>query len=219
MLDQPIDGGDGGVGLAAAGGHLDQGAGPVGGEGALQVAHRLDLRGPQAGGDQRRQRAQPGAERVGLLGPPGQRLRAVEGEHAAGARVGVAHVGEEGLDAGGLIQEGQGRVPGVGLEQRRQPGAVFRRLRFDAAQGRADRLGLDDADGAAVDEEHVVGEAGGEGELADGDAAGCAQVGRVAVLDGPARGSELPVDVPAGFLLGFHRALPVYRTAEADECR
>src|SRR2546425_375955 len=41
---------DGGVGLAAAGGHLDEGAAFVGGEGFFEVADGFDLRGPKIGG-------------------------------------------------------------------------------------------------------------------------------------------------------------------------
>jgi hypothetical protein len=48
-LDQPVDEADGGEGLAAAGGHLDQGARLVGLQAVLQVADGDDLRGPQAG--------------------------------------------------------------------------------------------------------------------------------------------------------------------------
>src|SRR5205823_9745425 len=46
-LDEAVNEVDGGVGLAAAGGHLDDGAAFVGGEGALEVADGFDLRGPQ----------------------------------------------------------------------------------------------------------------------------------------------------------------------------
>ncbi len=46
-LDEAVNEVDGSVGLAAAGGHLDEGAAFVGGEGALEVANSFDLRGPQ----------------------------------------------------------------------------------------------------------------------------------------------------------------------------
>ena len=46
-LDQPVDEVDGGEGLAAAGGHLDQARGVVGGERLLEVADGFDLRGPE----------------------------------------------------------------------------------------------------------------------------------------------------------------------------
>src|SRR5436309_3007702 len=48
-LDEAVNGVDGGVGLAAAGGHLDEGAAFVGGERFLQIADGFDLRGPQIG--------------------------------------------------------------------------------------------------------------------------------------------------------------------------
>lgn len=46
-LDEAVNEVDGGVGLAAAGGHLDEGAAFVGGEGFLEVADGFDLRGPE----------------------------------------------------------------------------------------------------------------------------------------------------------------------------
>src|SRR5206468_12643534 len=46
-LDKAVNEVDGGVGLAAAGGHLDEGAAFVGGEGFFEVADRFDLRGPE----------------------------------------------------------------------------------------------------------------------------------------------------------------------------
>src|SRR5207244_2583497 len=46
-LDEAVNEVDGGVGLAAAGGHLDEGAAFVGGDGALEVADGFDLRGPE----------------------------------------------------------------------------------------------------------------------------------------------------------------------------
>ena len=46
-LDEAVDEVDGGVGFAAAGGHLDQGAAFVGGEGFFEVADGFDLRGPE----------------------------------------------------------------------------------------------------------------------------------------------------------------------------
>src|SRR5213078_4210245 len=49
-LDEAVNEVDGGVGLAAAGGHLDEGAAFVGGEGFFEVADRVDLGGPEIGG-------------------------------------------------------------------------------------------------------------------------------------------------------------------------
>src|SRR5438034_7369153 len=49
-LDEAVNEVDGGVSLAAAGSHLDEGAAFVGGERALEVADGFDLRGPEIGG-------------------------------------------------------------------------------------------------------------------------------------------------------------------------
>ena len=51
-LDEPIDEVDGGVGLAAAGGHLDQGAGTVLSQRLFEILDGGDLRGPEAAGAQ-----------------------------------------------------------------------------------------------------------------------------------------------------------------------
>ncbi len=49
-LDEAVNEVDGGVSLATAGGHLDEGATLVGGEGFFEVADGFDLRRPQIGG-------------------------------------------------------------------------------------------------------------------------------------------------------------------------
>src|SRR5204862_3627881 len=46
-LDEAVNEVDGGVGLATAGGHLDEGTAFVGGEGALEIADGFNLRGPE----------------------------------------------------------------------------------------------------------------------------------------------------------------------------
>jgi len=124
----------------------------------------VDLRVPQPVGDERRQVSQSSAERRGFAGPFREGGRLVEGEHAPAAGFGVEAVGEEGFDAGALVEERQRLVPGrrdVG-----QAGAVLFGLKLDAAEGCAGGLGLDGADGFAVHEQQVAGEAGLEGEFA-----------------------------------------------------
>ena len=61
-LNEPVDEVDGGEGLAAASGHLDQGARTVLGQRLFEIRNGGDLRGPEAGGDQRWQRPQTSAE-------------------------------------------------------------------------------------------------------------------------------------------------------------
>src|SRR5437660_1846321 len=48
-LDEAVNEVDGGVGLATAGGHLDEGAAFVGGERFFEIADGFDLRGPEIG--------------------------------------------------------------------------------------------------------------------------------------------------------------------------
>jgi hypothetical protein len=101
-------------------------------------------------------------------GEPNQLFGAVEGEDlpAAGAR--LQGVGELGDGAGGLVSEGQrqaemGQAVGEALQ-------VLPRLGFDAGEGVALGLGLDDAHGLAVGVQEVVGLPALEGKFTDGDA-------------------------------------------------
>ena len=55
VLEEAVDGGDGGEGLAGAGGHLDQGAGLGLGEGGFEVGDGIDLAVAQASGVERGQ--------------------------------------------------------------------------------------------------------------------------------------------------------------------
>jgi hypothetical protein len=120
LVDQAVEGRDGGEGLAGAGGHLDEGAGAAVADALLEVDDGADLGGPHAGGVEGRRATHAaldrgGRLRVGLalaafeLGgePIAEDIRAVEGEDAAGACVGIEAVGEEGLDAGALVEEGE----------------------------------------------------------------------------------------------------------------
>jgi hypothetical protein len=83
-----------------------------------------------------------------LLRPGCQLLGAVECEDVAAARLGVEQVGEAGLDAGALIEEGEG-LDGA-REVVRHPRGIFGGLGLDAGQGGAGLLGLDDTGGLAV---------------------------------------------------------------------
>ena len=80
--------------------------------------------------------------------------------------------------------------------------AVLAGLRLDAAEGRALRLGLDGADGLAIDEQQVVGLAGGQGKLAHRDPDGRAQVSPTPILHFPTGGSQKPVNIGPGSFFG-----------------
>ena len=203
VLDQAIGEGDGSEGLAAAGGHLDQRPRAVLGKGLLQLGDGLDLSSPQAVGDQGRKLLQASAQLLRALYPGAQRLWLVEGEQAAAAGIGIETVGEEGLHAGAFVEEGEGRVVVQG--ELAQAEAVPGRLRLDAAESGALRLGLDGADGLAIHEQQVVGEAGLQGKLAHGNAGGRAQVHLVAALYPPAGGFQQVINALSGLLFGLHQ--------------
>ena len=78
VLDEPVGEGAGGVGLARAGGHLDQRAGLVLGERLFQAGDGFDLAVAHAERDERvcrRHRLQTYPQRVRFGEPRGQRLR------------------------------------------------------------------------------------------------------------------------------------------------
>ncbi len=216
VLDQAIGRGDGGKRLAAPGGHLDEGAGAVLLERALEALDRPALDVPEARRQQLRQVLKPGAEGRGAavqgmpgreLGrgpePLGQRLGPVEVEDRPAAGLGIEAVGEAGLDARALIEEGK-RVPGAG-EMVGHALRVLPRLDLDPRQGGAHLLGLDDARRLAVDVEEVVGEAMSwlQRELADRDTAPSVDIGPGDVLDVPSGRDESGIDRLPGLVLGL----------------
>jgi hypothetical protein len=187
VLDEAVGLGDGGEGLAGTGGHLDECARAVGGEGFFKAGDGVDLALAERGGVQRGELAKAGAEGVGLLDEFKQVLGSVEGKDRPRAGVGVALVAEVGFDAGRLVGEGQGIGPAL-----RDPfhrGGVAGRLLGDGGESGAFFLGFDDAEGLAVDEEDVVGRSAVGLHFPDGDAARGGEIERGDVLDCPARGA------------------------------
>ena len=226
MLEQPVRQGDGGVGLAGAGGHLHEAAvEALLAQAGLDAVDRGDLRGPQRPFVQRRQVADLAAPRRVLLllalEDVRERGRLRDVEDAPRPRFGIVAVGEVGLGAAGLEDE---RQPPV-LRERGEPHlggqslGVPARLPLDARQRGSLGLGLDHPDDALVDVEQVVGAAvaGLQRDLADGDALRGEQVHRLLVLHRPAGVGELPVDEHPGACLGGNatRVLPGTHVREA----
>ena len=96
------------------------------------------------------------AESSGGIDPLGERLGAVEGEHAARARVGIALIAEEGFDAGGFVAEGERALVEASGEEVGQTGCVECGLVCDGGECDAFLFGFDDAYGPAIGEEEVV---------------------------------------------------------------
>ncbi len=192
-LDEPVDERHGGERLAAAGGHLHQRARPVLRERPLQVPYRPYLRGPQPLLDQGRHLPQPLADLLILPRESQQLLRAVEGEDLAAPGVGLEGVGELRERPRALVGEGQRQA--VGRDEVGHPAHVPGRLRLDAPERPALRLGLDHAYRFAVGVEQVVGEAVAplERKLAHRDAACGGDVHLGVVLHGPAARLEVRV--------------------------
>ena len=170
VLDEAVGLGDGGVGLAGAGGHLEQRARAVVGEGFLQLQDRIDLAVAEGCGVQLGEMPEAGTEGIGLLDELDEVLRPVEGKDGARAGVGIALVAEVRLDAGGLVREGQWIRPALG-----DPvlgGGVAGGLLGHAGECGAGFLSLYDAERLAIDEEHIVGGAAKGLHLADSNTTG-----------------------------------------------
>lgn len=224
-LDEAVDEADAGEGFAAAGSHLDQGLGLVGGQGLFQLGDGADLRGPQLVvraaaapfGHQLGHVAHAGqkgagwfADAVALAGgweqgqPLHQQLGAEEGEHAAGVGGGVQAVGEVGFHPGAFPHKGQGAAPGG--QGSGQAFGVAAALQLYAGQGGAFFFGFDHAAGFAVDVEQVVGiaKARVQGKLANRHAHGCMEVGVRNVAHVPACRSQQCINGLPGLRLWRH---------------
>src|SRR5487761_1136682 len=142
-------------------------------------------------------RAEGGSSGFGedLAGPLGQRLRTVESEDATAAGIGVIAVGEPGLAPRRLAYERQ-RIH-QGLAPAGQPVGVSAALALHLHEGRPLGLGLDYAGGLAVEEEQIVDAAVPllQAELPNGHAGPSAHIRLGSVLDDPAGGLQLPVDL------------------------
>ena len=107
VLEQSVDRGDGGVGLARAGGHLNEGARAVVLEGRFEPFDGVHLARSQTGRVQGRQSLQPGAQGGRLRVPFLHRLRSREMKHLPRTRLRVARVGKPRQHAGTFVHERQ----------------------------------------------------------------------------------------------------------------
>ena len=154
VLQQPVDLGDRGEGLAGPRGHLDERAGPVGLQRSLEFGDGLDLALAQAGGVERRERADTCPKRHPCPRMGLERRRAVEGEDLSGSRIRVAPVREPRDLSRALVQKRQ-RL-GIGYPFELGGGVPFRLL-LDGGDPFAPgvRFGFDDADGPPFAEEDI----------------------------------------------------------------
>ena len=203
---------DCGEGLATPGRHLDEGTGPGVDERALQVRDGFVLDGPEFALRQFRHLPKhPAQLRRSQVLEPQQFLGAVEGEDLPAARMGVETIRELGDLSGGFVGERQRTVPCRDLLV--EPLRVALRLDDHPLEGVSDRLRLDDPDRAPLGIEQVVGEPGQvfflllplQPVFPDSHAQPRMDVHGVEVLDIPAAGLELPVDLLTGLLLRRQR--------------
>ncbi|MEJ7811496.1 MAG: hypothetical protein WKG32_13875 [Gemmatimonadaceae bacterium] len=130
--------------------------------------------------------------------PTRECVGAVEGEEVAALGDGVEAVGEAGLDAGALVEEG--KRPDRRGDTGGEPGAVLLALKLHSREGGPRPLCLDDADGLPFRVEQVIGEPVPrlERKLADGDAGPRREIQRGEVLHLPAGLGQGAVDGEAG---------------------
>ncbi len=194
-LEQAIHGGDGGEGFARASGHVHQGAGLVLRQRLLQPGDGADLAIAQvAFGQDGHALGQAAAQGVGLTQPCGERFWLEKMENFPRTWRGVGVVGEADDLAGSLNQKTQ---RGVVLAPFEGCGGIALGLLFGDSDifTRAVFLGLDDAHGITVDEQHVIRRAGIGRVFAHGDTHRCAEVDLLHVLDHPTGLLQLLVDL------------------------
>jgi hypothetical protein len=148
--------------------------------------------------------AKRGSERVllNLADPRRECLGTVKREDLTAAGLRVERVREASLRAGRLVGERQRSFDGA-RHPVRQTIEVLRRLPFDPGERRALRLGLDHADGLAIDEEEIVGSAVRrlEDEFAHRHAGRGSEVYLPCVLNSPAGRLQHLVDLDPGLVL------------------
>jgi hypothetical protein len=139
----------------------------------------------------------------------------VEREHPPGAVVRISHVPKYRLHTRALV--GKMQWCSNPLDVSREPLKVLLRLSIHSAEGRALLLGLDDAYGLPVHEEHVVGEPRLQRKLAQSYATRGRKVQVFRVLDTPTCEFEHPINPMSGKLLGcsqpspkVHPAMPAF---------
>ena len=204
VFDEPVGEAARGVGLARAGGHLDEGARMGGGKGFFQVRDAFDLAGAEV---LHRERMSFGhlreATAQGIWFGKHRRecFRSMEREDAAGTRSGITFVTEKGFDAGGFVKERQ-RTGREGLDEVGQILRVMAGLFSDARQECALFLGFGDPDGVTIHEQEIVTRTGFERHFAQGNAAADGGIELPVILHDPPAGGELRVDLLAGELFG-----------------
>ena len=155
-----------------------------------------------------------GAQRRWLTQPFSQRVGAQKMEKLARARCRVAAIGEADDLAGGLEQKRQRRAVfapfegGAGV-------ALGLALGGDQVGGRIVALGLNHADGSAVDKQHVIRRAAVGRVFAHRHTDARTQIERLQVLQHPAGLRQLRVDGLAGFGLGGHARSPGSKSGAA----
>ena len=186
ILDEPIGEGTGGVGLARARGHLDEGAGFGFCKRFLKTCDGFDLALAHPGGGEGMREGhlgQPVAQGSRLGQPLGQCLGSMKTEHATGTRLRIAFIAEERFDASRFVIE---RKPVGGLEEIGKVLAIMGGLVSHGGERHADFLGFNHANGLAIHQQQVIAAARFQGNFAKSDAAGGAKVNVFVILDDPA---------------------------------
>ena len=175
----------------------------------LQVPNRLELHGPESALPEFRKPAELPSQLLGFQAlEPKQLFGTVKREQLSAPRFGVEPVGELGHLPGGFVGEWKWASPSG--DPLMQSVGVLLGLEDDALQRVTRGLGLDDPDRAPVGVQEIVGEPTPgfsalfplERVLPDGYAEARVDVQVAVVLDVPARGGDLEVDLLAGAFFG-----------------
>ena len=130
VFDEAVGERTSGVGLTRTGRHLDKRARQIGGKRLVELHAGFDLTSAHTRRGERMREGhfcEPGAKGVRFGHPRCKCFRAVEREHATGARLGIAFIAEESFDTCGFVEERKRpRLPGN--QKVRQPGSVPTRL-------------------------------------------------------------------------------------------
>jgi hypothetical protein len=122
----------------------------TGGERFFQIRNGVNLCGPESAGGQCGEFAEPLGDGLFLLHPGEQGFRAMKGEDAPAAWVGIEAAGEKDLGAGALVTKRERSLPSGDPEW--NTGDVLGEFFLNAGERGTFGLGLDGVDGFAVSE-------------------------------------------------------------------
>ena len=223
VLDEAVSEAARGVGLARAGGHLDERTRVGCGKRLFEIRDAFDLAGAeilrwqQMGNGHGRE---PATKRCRLGEPRSKGFRTMKREDAAGTWGGIAFVAKHCFNARGFVEERQ-RAGRDGLYEIRQVHRVMGGLLGNASQQHTYFFCLNYSDGFSVHEQKIIAGTGFKRRFAQRDAGSGGRTELLVVLNDPAAGNELCIDLLPGALFGSqfrHGACDSYFSLHTARC-